>query len=30
MENKRLNIGKKVVTFGEVKLRLSTPVFRRF
>ena len=30
MENKRLNIGKKVVTFGEVMLRLSTPGFRRF
>ena len=30
MENKRLNIEKKVVTFGEVMLRLSTPGFRRF
>lgn len=30
MESKNLNNGKKVVTFGEVMLRLTTPGFKRF
>lgn len=29
MESKNLNNGKKVVTFGEVMLRLTTPGFKR-